>query len=79
MKRNTPITRLSVIPALCCLTYSQSAFLLAAAPTGTAPQSVLAERPEDQADDEVGRIKLKRPGERDFIVDLAELISSPDE
>lgn len=80
MKRNPPRTHLSILPALCCLAiYSHCAFLAEAAPSGAAPQSILAERPEDQADDEVGRIKLKRPGERDFIVDLADLISSSDE
>lgn len=80
MKRNPPRTHLSILSALCCLAIcSHYAFLAEAAPSGAAPQSILAERPEDQADDEVGRIKLKRPGERDFIVDLADLISSSDE
>lgn len=40
---------------------------------------VFAERPEEPAAGEAGRIALARPGERDFIVDRADLISSADE
>lgn len=40
---------------------------------------VYAERPEENASAETGRIKLARPGERDFVVDRADLISSADE
>lgn len=50
------------------------------------PDDVLAERPEDapvdqspSLPDEPGQIKIKRPGEREFVVDLADLLPSPDE
>lgn len=52
---------------------------LMASPSGPHADSILAERPEGELGDEPGRIKLKRPGERDFIVDLADLISSSNE
>lgn len=80
MKLKTPLTQLSVIPALCgVVILSHCAFRVEAAPSSTSPPSILAERPDDQADEEIGRIKLKRPGERDFIVDLADLIASSNE
>ena len=69
---------LTASTAICCLALlSHGALLFAASPSGS--RSIIAERPEEQTDEEVGQIKLKRPGERDFIVDLADLISSSDE
>ncbi|HEX5443588.1 MAG TPA: TPM domain-containing protein [Pirellulales bacterium] len=56
--------------------------LLAHARTLTAQElrpGVLAERPEEPAGGDAGRITIARPGERDFIVDSADLISSADE
>lgn len=50
------------------------------------PDDVLAERPEESPPDQTpaasgtpGQIKIERPGERDFVVDLADLLPSPDE
>lgn len=58
-------------------------FLLFATGRSAAAQEfgkgVFAERPEGDAAVEAGRIKIDRPGERDFIVDRADLISSADE
>lgn len=80
MNWTTPLARVPVIPALCCLAiFSRCAFPVEAAPSGPGAESIRAERPEEPFDDGPGRIKLKRPGERDFIVDLANLISSSDE
>lgn len=57
---------------------------LLVSPVLSAPQApatdsppIFAERPDDA--DDAGRIQLKQPGQRDFIVDLAGLISSADE
>lgn len=62
-----------------CVFFLTSLFALSAA-DGAAPNSppIFAERPDESADD-AGRIQIKRPGERDFIVDLADLISAADE
>lgn len=80
MKRTHPPRHITVIPALCCLAIlSHCTFLVAAAPSGSGPQNIVAVRPEAEVDEDVGRISLKRPGERDFILDLADLISSADE
>ncbi|HEX7377532.1 MAG TPA: TPM domain-containing protein [Pirellulales bacterium] len=63
--------------AACCFFVSH----VLAAPQTSAPDSppIFAERPDDDAADDAGRISLKQPGQRDFIVDLADLISSGDE
>ena len=42
-------------------------------------KGILAERPEGNSAADAGRISIPRPGERDFIVDRADLISSADE
>ncbi|HVA51661.1 MAG TPA: TPM domain-containing protein [Pirellulales bacterium] len=52
---------------------------ITAADGPTEPEPALAERSDEPDVGEPGRMKLKRPGEREFIVDLADLISSPDE
>lgn len=53
--------------------------MLAGADRSTAePDQIVAERPDEPVASQAGRIQLKRPGERDFIVDLAGLISSSD-
>lgn len=54
-----------------------SATLADAAPATDEPR-LFAERAEEDAGADVGRIRLKRPGEREFILDRAELISSAD-
>jgi len=43
------------------------------------PDGILAEKPEEPAASQPGQIRLDRPGEREFIVDRADLISSADE
>ncbi|HWB09099.1 MAG TPA: TPM domain-containing protein [Pirellulales bacterium] len=80
MKLLDPVQRMAAVAALCCLcVVTHSPRLDAAAPSASQSESILAERPEDQPDEEAGRIKLKRPGERDFVLDLADLISSSDQ
>lgn len=77
MKLSYPTLNTAAVALFCCV--GHCALLGAAPPPAPESTSILAERPEDQADEEAGRIKLKRPGERDFILDLADLTSSSDE
>lgn len=72
MTHNSPF----IVLAACCLLGS-SALLATEGPSPSSPP-IFAERSDESAGD-AGRIQIKRPGERDFIVDLADLISSPDE
>lgn len=74
-------TRNAYRPVLCAAFFGLGllgwTYVVQAAPAADEPR-LFAERPEGDADGETGRIRLKRPGEREFIVDRANLISSPD-
>jgi uncharacterized protein len=70
---------LAVISLFIAARLSSPPLLVAASPSGSESGGILAERPEEQTAEEPGRIKLKRPGERDFVLDLADVISSSDE
>lgn len=84
MKQNSILPRAA---ATCVAMIMFAGGALAAAPSQSSyPDDVLAERPEDAPagqspalPEEPGKIKIKRPGERDFVVDLADLLPSPEE
>lgn len=73
---NRAIARNGCVTALLIVSIIASGRVLTAQELGP---GILAERPEEPNAGAAGRISIERPGERDFIVDHADLISSADE
>lgn len=76
---HTRAPSLSAVALFSAMLLSGPTLLVAASPAGSGADTVVPQRTEEQTAEDSGRIKLKRPGERDFVVDLADLISSSDE